>query len=246
MQYEFKRPTALVVLAVLMSSPSLANVITISAQDYAYGTNISSIGSGLTISALEYTESADGTYATTRSDVYADPSVAMEGNTVPGYQTEGKGAFYSASGRYFFGDLSDFYDCRDGGSGCGYHAALELLFERPIDFLLLGAFDSADPLGLVAFNSAGELLASCSLITGARDGCGWANLSDGSNQVWLTGNGLDIARVLVGAAFYQSSVNLISYRFADADGANVPAPSATALLVLGLAGLALRRRRNGN
>jgi len=224
----------LLLVGSLVAQGAMANVITLEARDFAYGTNLSTVAFGLTMRALVNTSRIS--YAPVYRDVYADPY------SDAGYYEPGTGAFYydpdfpDASDA--FGSLKDFLACRGSGSDCGTAiAVLELSFSDPLDYLMVGGNDPADVLGFIGFDAAGNVTANC-LLGALPSDCSYSQDGDGFNYR-VTLNSIDGNVSRVWAAFDPAlgSINLVSYSL------SVPAPGAFGLFLGGLVGLGLTRRR---
>jgi len=222
----------------LFAQGAMANVISLDARNFAYGTNLSTVAPGLTMRALVNTSRIS--YAPVYSDVFADP------DSDAGFYEPGTGAFYydpyfPSSGGYVFGSLTDFLACRGSESDCfGAIAVLELSFSSPLEYLMVGGNHPENVLGFIGFDAAGNVTANC--VPGASpSNCSFSQDGDGFNyRVTLNSIDGNVSRVWAAFDPAPGSINLVSYSL------RVPAPGAFGLFLGGLVGLGLTRRRKAN
>lgn len=213
--------SAIVLIGMAFSTaPAMAEIISIRSNDFESGKDISNAGLGLTMSFLS--SYLPGVVPFRREAVLAHPG----------------SSFSSPTGARGLSNYLDSYQCYSAGYCSRYEAAiaLELLFDRPVDFVEIGARHTFDAISMIAFNSAGEIIASGS--SGA--GMHFSSDSITSNQVLsLTRSQSDIARVWLGDYLPGQagvSVHSVSYT-------SIPEPGTLALFGLGLAGIGVARRK---
>jgi hypothetical protein len=238
-------------LMLLTVSPAHAVLVTVDANDYAPGTDISHAGAGATIS--NYTN-ATGPSSSDVGPARFDPLTT-------GYLYPGAPAF---AGRFL--SFSEGYGCLTGTWSGGCNEQFSLLhvgFDTLTDFVEIRAYKpQEDPVYFKAFAADGSILAACYLpptsfnqnavpvvqstssIHGAVSStpCGEA-VGEDYFAARISLSSPSIAYVMFGgiasnwgAGFLQS----ISY---ETNETSVPEPSTLALMSAGFAGLFFSRRR---
>lgn len=221
-------------LVLMLSMQAHAYIVTIDPDNYAPGTDLSYVGPGLTLRALRQS------YDAPESGMY-DPIVSplLVGTCTPGERCgahEGTHDFgmQHSSGDIVrgFGEINIWSSCAQGGSGAcrdGY-SVIEMVFDRPTDFLQLESVWGSDPAAIQVFNSHGERLMYCGaayflcpdvIRTEAR--------ADNYSTFVVERAQRDIARVIFGGIIGSAYLGEITYR--------VPEPGALTLFGLGLVGV---------
>jgi hypothetical protein len=240
----------------LASSAANASLITIDANSFAAGTDISHVAAGVALSSMW-----------TAGGPSSDPFEPVVFNSAPIYAVACAGGSYGCTtiaGSNVFGhDDHGVWDPRVfayEGKAADYlegepHssiAAVEVFradFTDATNFVQLvvgGAHNNDYPL-IDFWDTAGALIASCSTLDsgGANPACNTVNLGDpsgvnpGYRQPWLislTSSSYNIGFVTSGGWAGGQFVTQLTYN-------KVPEPGTLALMLVGALGMALRRRR---
>jgi hypothetical protein len=241
---------------VLGSSAASASLVTIDANSYAAGTNVSNAAAGVTLSSMW-----------TAGGPTSDPYEPVVFNFAPIYSVACAGSSYGCTtiaGSNVFGhDDHGIWDPRvfayEGkaadyleGEPHALTAAVEVFradFADATNFVQLvvgGAHNNDYPL-IDFWDTSGALIATCSTTDsgGYNPACTTVNLGDpsgvdpGFRQPWLislTSSSYNIGFVTTGGWAGGQFVTQLTYN-------KVPEPGTLALMLVGALGIALRRRR---
>lgn len=217
--------------AVLMltgiASTAGAAPITINPNDFPFGTDLSTIYSGVTLSHVRNAPNTDGldgrqVFRPVASTVIATPTHHTDGALSIG----GLGM-----------EVNDYRDCRQSGStglgfGCSSYDVLDATFHNPTSFLEIKSFFFSDGPSVLAYDLGGNRITFAVgefVVTntpmGARNG----------STIVLSRAQSDIAQVVFGGVGGNSTPVEITY--------NVAEPATAGLLLLGLVGATVFRRR---
>jgi hypothetical protein len=224
---------AVVLTTLLLSSaPARADIITLSADTFATGVDVSHALSGATLQRIRQQAGAP-TYTPIATPVVTN-------------------------GAYFGGFSLGFDSYESCYNNAGIFAcqgdpfqALELTFNAPTDYVsIVGDFGNDAP-GMLAYRSDGSLIAGCGAgVGGSRLGCVQTIATPGGNglnarsTLSITGAQGDIARIVWGSFAGVAFANEVSYNAPASQ--NVPEPGTLLLFAIGMVGSAgsvLRKRR---
>lgn len=214
-------------LFALGTATANATLITIDANSYSAGTDISAIHANATLSTLFMPllrSHEEVPYAPQRS------AVLIESCGASGCPGDGGNRIGAA---YF--NAYDYLGCFQTGFGhsCaeGFQV-LEVTFANPVRFVNVQSLGYSDHPEMYVYNTLGNLVALCRdfqpCMTSSRVG------ADRADSLVITSTSRDIARVVYGGYSGSAHVTSISY--------SVPEPSTLALLLGGLLGIRLSRR----
>jgi hypothetical protein len=219
-------------VSLLLGVPSVANAsfITIDPNDYPFGTDLSTMFEGATLSKITNRPNTDGmdgktTFQPIASAAYAVPSYHLLDGLAIGSQGI---------------SIDDYESCRSaslyGGSSwaCGSYDVLDVSFQEPTNIIQVdGAFFSDGPQ-LLAYDPAGNRIT----FAAGELSASYAPISD-----WSTGFSFsihrqqsDIARVVFGGRDGNATASKITYN-------KVPAPSTLLMLSVGALFLLRVRKR---
>jgi hypothetical protein len=241
----------------LMLAGGTANaaLITIEPDDYAPGTDLSHIVPGLTLESLYQASSSGNTYNPVVTPLYAGIPCNGGGWTNCEVAATGDQMFASSptSGGWEYLDAFYANDCisRGGSPAAGCVQGFSVVsahFEGGTSFVSFDAIWKSDPLWIYAYNSAGQLVASCfGPNEPTNPSCYTAGGFHPDNQNWLTGTmsvasaAGDIAWVIAGGDNGGSGVDRLVFE----SPASVPEPATLGMLLAGVAGgfIAKRKKR---
>jgi len=240
----------------LVSGTASATLITIDANDFAAGTDISNVTPGVTLSSIWRAQSVD-----------RDPAAPIELNYAPIFATTCAGGAYNCStiaGDNVFGHEVHVGWASTGfaneGAAAGYisgelgnHNSFEVFradFENRTNFaqLIVGGAHNADYPRVDFWDLTGTLIGTCSSADSGSiqsPGCSVANLGDlssplpGFREPWLislASSTNNIAFVTAGGWAGGQYVSQLTFN-------RVPEPETLGLMIAGAIGIALRRRR---
>src|SRR5688500_20134263 len=138
-------------LSLAISASANANIVMLDADSYAAGTDVTHAIQGAAL--WSYSQVGTSTYAPTVShiSVMGTAGSRVFARSGPGYSPEN------------FRELSAAYNCQLGhpySCGDGYQT-MQLVLDRPTDYVRFEADWRDDRPGLYAFDAAGALLFSC-------------------------------------------------------------------------------------
>lgn len=237
----------------LMSASANALIITIDPDDYAAGTNLSNLGTGVTLSTITggagaTTPTLSSVYAQRSPQCLSDPTTCDATTGVQGFGTTAD----AESNLYFdWSTVNDAAACfRQYSLGAACDLFLEsfqamlIAFDSPTDYVQLSGAFLTDAMDLIAFDSAFNritcVLPDC-VSTHTFDFRESAGYQYNTTTVSLSTSGQSIAYVVAAGVAGNSSLDRLLFNVADAS--NVPEPGTLALFGAALAGLGLRRRR---
>jgi hypothetical protein len=217
-------------LALGISASAQANVITIDADNYAVGTNVSTAIEGASL--WSYSQAGTSAYSPIVAPIsvvdcsYGGCGPRVFGNSVAAVSPEN------------FREVRGAYDCQRGHriSCVDGFQTMQLVLDAPTDFVSIETEWLTDHPGLYAFNAAGTLLFSCLGLTVGPCSSTTTALADGHRTMFqFSRDQKDVARVMFGGVYGANRVSSISV--------SVPEPTTLALLGVALAGAVVARRR---
>lgn len=236
------RVLALIPLMIVCSVAN-ATLITFDAYDYAAGANLSNQSPGLHMRAIAAAPSS-GPVQVSSYEVQSLHS--SSGSIAPGY--------FGGIGSPFGGaltTLSDGYACyaqqqqgQPMGSFCNEgFSFLELSFDVATDFIeIVGGFGDSLGGSFMAFNAAGDLV-GCHIGSPIAGVCSpYSFRGEGQYASSLTFQESVITRVVFGAALPAGSIAAGSLSYNH----NIPEPATMLLMLTGLSGVFVARRRRQN
>lgn len=241
-----RRTACLASIALLMLAGETANaaLITIEPDDYAPGTDLSHIVAGVTLESLYQAGNSGNRWNPVVSPIYAGTSYshAPTGDQMFATQLLPTG--------YGLGDARYADGCHritlpSGISGyCNQgFSVLSARFESGTSFVSLDGVWTADPVWLYAYNSAGELVASCFGPNEPNNpGCYTAGLvtpgwNNGTVSVYSAAS--DIAWIIASSDNGAGGVDRLVFE----SPASVPEPATFGMLLAGVAGGFIARRK---
>lgn len=213
-------------LSLAMSASAHATIITLDADRLAAGTDVTNAIGGASL--WSYSQAGTSTYAPTisRLSVMGSSGSRVFGRSGAGYSPEN------------FRELNAAYNCMLGhpySCGDGYQT-MQLLFDRPTDYVGIETDWRDDHPGLYAFDASGRLLFSCLGLSAGPCSRTTSSLADGQRTLFeFSRADKDVARVMFGGVYGANRVGAISV--------SVPEPTSIALFGLALAGALAARRR---
>ncbi|MDY6944380.1 MAG: PEP-CTERM sorting domain-containing protein [Pseudomonadota bacterium] len=218
-----------------------ATLITFDAHDYAAGTNISTLSPGLHVRTIAAAATDSGPVQISSYEVQSLHS--SSGFIAPGY--------FGGIGSPFGGaltTLSDGYACyaqSQSGSPLSSFcnegfSFLELNFDVATDFIeIVGGFGDSLGGSFMAFNAAGDLV-GCHAGSPIAGVCTpYSVRGEGQYASSLTFQESVITRVVYGAALPAGSIAAGSLSYNH----NIPEPATMLLMLTGLSGMFVARRR---
>ena len=220
------------VLFMCVASPARADLIVINPNDYAPGTDLSTLFPGLTMTTWTNRPNSDGTNGRATYQPVASPVLAISNSQVPDGLSIG-GQTYVMLEYEFCSRSSPSTGSIDCSAGWN---VLELHFDSPTDFLSIDTRFHTDTPRIVAYDSLGNLLNLGAQGT-QSDTLTIPNASGGTSEMNSTiqRESADIARVLYGGYLGSSTPVGISYRVTE--------PTTLGLLSVGFACAAFARAR---
>ena len=212
------------------ASTAWATPITINPGDFPFGTDLSTIFSGVTLSHVKNAPNTDGVdgrqvFRPVASAVYAIPTH----HTAGGLSIGGFGM-----------ELNDYRDCRNAGAngllfGCSSYDVLDVSFDKPTGFLEVRSIFFSDGPSILAYDLAGNQIAFALgeyvVATTALD----PDNSSSASTIMLKRSQADISKIVFGGNGGNSTPVEITYKVAE--------PATMGLMLLGVAGAAAFRRR---
>ncbi len=217
-------------LVLSVASTAEATPITINPNDFPFGTDLSAIFSGVTLSHLTNDPNSDGVagrevFRPVAAPVYAIP-------------TNHTGSNLSIGG---FGlEVSDYGACRDAGAtglafgGCSDYDVLDATFHSPTGFLEIKSIFFSDGPSILAYDQAGNRITFGAGEYVATNTPLAANNSVASTIVVRRAQS-DIAKIVFGGVEGNATPVEMTYKVAE--------PTTMGLMLLGVAGAAAFRRR---
>lgn len=238
----------LVFLSLLFAGSSSAALITIEPDDYAHGTNISIIKSGIRLHAISQNLSprstVNGIYvgdifvAQGKTCVAAHdcdrPYVAASGEKVFGWQSEEGYIRRSWSGVRDYYDMDDYPDWAPDAVFMG----LMVSFLDPTDYVSILGMELTSPTLMAAYDSVGNRLATSQQVPlGGKLCCSFEEdfIQYHIDEISITRSSRDIAYVVIGGDFSSAYLDRLIY--------SVPEPLGIVLFGTGLMALGFKRRR---
>lgn len=252
-----RRTACLASVALLMLAGGTANaaLITIEPDDYAPGTDLSHIVAGVTLESL-YQQGFSGTntYNPVVNALYAGIPCNGGGWTNCEVAATGDQMFASSptSGGWEYLDAFYANDCISRGGAPAYgcvqgFSVVSARFDGGTSFVSFDAVWRSDPLWVYAYNSAGQLVASCfGPNEPTNPSCYTATGFHPDNHNWSTGTMTvasaagDIAWVIAGGDNGGSGVDRLVF---ESSAASVPEPATLGMLLAGVAGGFIARRK---
>lgn len=225
-------------LVAILASAQGANAafITINAESYAVGTNVSVALPGATLSTFW----GEAWSAPSSGEIFVAESF-------------GRQVFASPQNSYFYGADPTFIEV---AGNLGYLPRemhlLRIDFETPTNYVELWGTQRSDGTALFAYNSAGQLIETCSVhdrlshsdVPIGRQGCwgyyGWSSFGDEISASVIRETA-DISYVLTGTYYLQTATSFTQVTY---NRIEVPAPATLGIFTLGLLGVGFSQRRS--
>ena len=227
---------ALGLIGLMATSAARADLITIDADAYAPGTDISNVFEGVTLSHVTFTATGMQSSAVYAAAPCAGPECSVIGTASFGWQTAAGNinpAWYSTA-RYVNTCVSQI---RSYCYAEPQHV-LEVSLDVATDFIQFEATHLSDWPDVWAFDAAGNLLS----LTGERtihQPFAYP-YSFGHQTVTLSSALGDISRIYISGNGGRNIIDSISF---NAPAGSVPEPATLAMMLAGLAGMGVARRR---
>lgn len=230
-------------LGLMATSAAHADLITIDADGYAPGTDVSHAFGGVTLSHLSFSSAG-----MQRNSVYARDCAGAVCNALGtasfGYQT--------ANGNIssnWYSDGSTIGNClRQTYSFC-YNssipqALLEVSLDAATDFIQFDSTYGSDWPYVWALDAAGNILSTVTKqVTILQPYGPGTGTTYGHQMVTVTSSLGNIARIVISGGGGYSTVDSITWNGPSAPVANVPEPETLAMMLAGLVGIAVTTRR---
>jgi hypothetical protein len=241
------RSAGLLLIVALVSAPNFAATITIDPNNFYNGQVISAPGVTLETETIVPDGTASTGYAPTFGPVYSYDASCTSGSfpcpvigtklfapspsgALAGTPNYGNGGFWGNSGSM----LSCSQNCVFYGDSSGA-TFLRINFAQPTDFVdALGFSSGGDNTGIIAFDSAGDMLGSAFNSVGTNPGWGYATVTTTTS---------DISTVLIGGANSYRAINEIDYSAVPLRAPEIDTTSAASGLTLLFGGLMVLRGR---
>jgi len=223
-------------------SAANATVITLDADDFAPGTDISD---GIPGASIFWTSQQPTAHLPSPTSVYAPETSRVVSTTCElSHLCSGQQVFASEGIDGFrFWEVTDAYACERGGSGHSCRAGfsvINVLLDRPTDFFSLDMYVNLDQPAIYAFDTTGSLLFSCFVSYLPTNPCAFSITPDnGHNRTTMSFSRTeaDVSRVMLGIVNGTGRLESISV--------SVPEPATILLMGIGLLGALVTRRRVG-
>lgn len=218
----------------LATSAAQAHLVTIDADTYASGTDVSDAFGGVTLSHVTFTEGGRQSGAVYAVDCTAGTRGCDGTNAFAWQKTNGKGVPYWSATSDLIGNclLQNQSYCYSRGQ-----QLLEVSLDQATDFIRFDSSLTYLPWAW-AFDAAGNLLSLTPV--------SMFDQALGRQSMALSSASGNISRLIIGGNDGYSIVNSISY---NAKPTNIPEPETLALLMAGLLGVVVssrqRRKRAG-
>lgn len=217
-------------LAATLTSANLSALpVTIDADDYAIGSNVTTTNNGVTLQAI--TRTADGMLASKDVSIAQARTTSVDFEPATGFG-ENQFGYTTSAGTLVGGFMGvspfDFF-YGPNAKYTGLHA-LKISFFDPVQYISVKALSFHDPLAIRAYDVSGNLLLSALDGFSLQKDCHCI-----VDTLEIQRTQADISYVIVGGSQTSGQINEITY--------DVPAPSSVALMLFGLAGGIVSRKR---
>lgn len=234
-----------ILLGVALVPAHATIIVTVDPDNYAADTNLTHAVSDVTISWLSQSGYSSSTYDPLRSDVFGRVCTGIFCAPDTGTLAFGRRIDDFTNGTQTLG-VTDYQLCFEGNmGGCRFgFSVIEFYFASLTDFVQLGFGFASDGPGLLFYDDSDSLIAFCGSAFGGREvgPCDYRyddRYPGSSGYLFsLSTDSRNIRRVVAGGWPGSATVNSVGF--------STPEPGPLALFGVGLAGLALRRRRNAN
>ena len=247
-------PAAVALLALLATKHASASLVTVEANAYTPGTDISNVIPGINLSALfNYTPSPGSARVVGTSDVTTIActfTAPYDLNDAPASCTPGSSLFTPLSGgpfgtRPFFIEDTPITNCFEDHTlltTCQEESTLlKISFSSPTDFFQANWQTENDLSRIYAVDSAGQLLSLCQSPGGGCAQVQTSSIPGGvkAGYIEVLSSTANIAAVYFGG--WTSGTGMDSFTYDNA--VEVPEPGTLSLLGVGLAAIGLARRK---